>query len=156
MAKYELLYTLPAKFTEDEIAQKKRSIADELVKLGVSVARNDEIGKIRLAYPIRHVRHGHYVLADLEVEPSALSKVNDFLRLHADVLRHQIVKPEPGSKPFVSLADPDARIERRDAAPAPVAPTVPMSQPRSAGPALTAEEIDKKLDALEEDITKAL
>ncbi len=155
MANYELLYTLPAKYTEGEITALREKIGGELSALGISISRNAEIGKIRLAYPMQHVRYGHYVLVNFAAESPVLAKVNEQLRLHPDVLRHQVVRAEAGAKPFVSLADPDARIERREPV-AVAALKVPLMEPVSTGPAITQEELDKKLSAIEEDITKAL
>lgn len=151
MAKYELLYTLPAKYTEGEIAGVKEGITTELKKFGISISRDEEIGKIKLGYPMQHVRHGHYVLVVFEAEAPVIAKLNDYLRLNNEILRHQITHFDPALKPIVALADPEARLERYDAvAPVAVAAAVP------AGPAMTEEELDKKLSALEEDITKAL
>jgi small subunit ribosomal protein S6 len=146
--KYELLYTLPAKYTEEEIAERKNAITAELTKLGLSISRNEEIGKIKLGYPMKHIRHGHYMLVIFESEPTAIAKVNEFLRLHNEILRFQIVAFDPAIKPIVALADPEARREMPEA-PIVAAPIVPVTQ-------LTPEELDKKLDALEDDITKAL
>jgi small subunit ribosomal protein S6 len=152
MAKYELLYTLPAKYTEGEIAAIKGAITTELEKLGLSISRNEEIGKIKLGYPMKHVRHGHYVLVVFEAEPAALAKVNEFLRLHTEILRHQVTHFDPALKPIAMLADPEARIDYRETA----AVSAPVAAPVATGPAMTPEELDKRLSALEEDITKEL
>jgi small subunit ribosomal protein S6 len=154
--KYELLYTLPAKYTEGEVDGVKANITSELEKLGLSISRNEEIGKIKLGYPMQHVRHGHYVLVVFETEPAKIVKLNECLRLNNEVLRHQVTLFDPALKPITALADPEARLERRGAilnrvpTAAEVRPTVP------AGPAMTEEELEKKLSALEEDITKSL
>ena len=62
-------------------------------------------------------------------------------------------------RPFSPVSNPtqaevQARIDYRatENAPAPVIGTAPAP----VGPAMTAEELDKRLEALEEDITKAL
>jgi small subunit ribosomal protein S6 len=151
MAKYELLYILPAKQTDEETKTLKDSVTAELDKLGLKISRNEEIGKIKLGYAMKHVRYGHYILVDFDAEPAALEKITRFFSLRNDVLRFQITKPEPGSKPFAKLADPEARYERREPVPVMAAP-----RPAVSAPALTQEEIDKKLSALEEDITKEL
>ena len=157
MAKYELLYTLPAKYTEGEINALKAKITDGLTALGISVSRNDEIGKIKLAYPMQHVRYGHYVLVDFESDPQVVAKVNEFMRLNSDVIRHQVVVPDAGLKRVTQLADPEARPERRDQLPAGVAAAVmPAPEPIAKGPAISEEELNKKLTAIEEDITKSL
>jgi len=149
MNKYELLYILPAKQTDEETAALKDAISAELETMGLKISRNEDIGKIKLAYAMAHVRHGHYILVEFEAEPAALEKVNRFFGLRNDVLRFQVTKPEAGSKPFGKLADPEARYERREPV-AVAAPAKPAPAP------LTQEEIDKKLSALEEDITKEL
>lgn len=152
MAKYELLYTLPAKYTEEEISAIRASITTELTKLGISISRNDEVGKIKLGYPMQHIRHGHYVLVVFEAEAPVLSKINEFLRLHNEILRHQVVHFNPLAKPISALADPEVRINHRET----VAATATTAPRVETGPALTPEELDKRLSALEEDITKSL
>jgi small subunit ribosomal protein S6 len=155
--KYELLYTLPAKYTEGEANGVKANITSELEKLGLSISRNEEIGKIKLGYPMQHVRHGHYVLVVFEAEPASLAKLNEYMRLNNEVLRHQVTHFDPAVKPIVALADPEARLERREAVPSRVESGAPEARPVApTGPAMTEEELEKKLSALEEDITKAL
>jgi len=151
MAKYELLYILPAKQTDEETSTLKDSISAEITALGIKISRNEEVGKIKLAYPMQHVRHGHYIFAEFEAEPAVLEKLNRLLRLHNDILRFQVTKPDAGAKPFGKLADPEARYERRE-----TVPVMASAKPAPSAPALTQEEIDKKLTALEEDITKEL
>jgi len=157
MAKYELLYTLPAKYTEGEVNGVKANITSELEKLGLSISRNEEIGKIKLGYPIEHVRYGHYVLVVFEAEPAMLAGLDEYLRLNNEVLRHQVTRFDPALKPIAALADPEVRLF---SAPSGTAPSVrvPVSVPvqAPAGPAMTEEELDKRLEALEEDITKSL
>ncbi len=145
---------MPAKYTDEEIAAHKESITAELNKFGISVSRNEEIGKIKLGYPMKHIRHGHYVLVVFECEPTVIAKMNEFLRLHLEILRFQIVKYDPALKPIAQLADPEARLERRETAIPGVAAPVIASAPATA--AMSPEELDKRLSALEEDITKAL
>ena len=154
MAKYELLYTLAAKYTEPELAGVKEKITAELNKLGLSISRNEEIGKIKLGYPMRHVRYGHYVLVVFEADPASLKQLNEYLRLHNEILRHQITHFDAAVKPIGQLADPEARIDYRETVTvgAPIIGTAPAP----VGPAMTPEELDKRLEALEEDITKAL
>lgn len=152
--KYELLYTLPAKYTEGEITGVKANITSELEKLGLSIIRNEEIGKIKLGYPMQHVRYGHYVLVVFETEPANIAKLNEYMRLNNEVLRHQVTLFDPAVKPIVALADPEARLERREPIAVLASSTSTVSAPT--GPAMTEEELNKKLTALEEDITKSL
>jgi hypothetical protein len=103
---------------------------------------------------MKHVRHGHYVLVVFEAEPASLKQVNEYLRLHNEILRHQVTHFDPAVKPITQLADPEARINYRDTVT--VGAQVIGTAPAPVGPAMTPEELDKRLEALEEDITKAL
>ena len=156
MSNYELLYTLPAKYTDVEIRAEQEKITNALTGFGMSISRNEEVGKIKIAYPMSHHRYGHFILVEFDAPAPALAKINEYLRLSKDtILRHQIFKREQGVRPFLKLADPEARIEYREpvavtASVAAVPESIAVSKP------LSQEELDKQLSAIEEDITKSL
>jgi ribosomal protein S6 len=150
MSRYELLYIIPAKYAENEIQPVMDGITAALTKLGVKTSRNEMVGKLKLAYPVNHVRHGYYILVDLDMEDGNLKDVNEMLRLHTDIIRHHVVVKEKKGKPLFKLAsmedidrdrvrgqvDRDTRTRQAAAAPAPKKVEVSM------------EEIDKKLDKI--------
>lgn len=154
MNRYELLYIVPGTFAETEVQPVLDTITKELTKLGAKITRNDMVGKLKLAYPIKKVRHGYYVLVDMELEAEKLSELDKAFRLHADVLRHQVVIKDEKSKPITKLSTVE-RIERermpkkaerqtkeRQAAAA------PKDGEKKAD--VNMEEIDKKLDKIVE------
>lgn len=144
---YELLYIIPAKYTEAEV----KSIMDKIkgiVENGQGVVSEmHNLGKRRLAYSVKHVRFGNYVLMRFSAEAAALAKINDTLRLTSEVLRHLITLANPHLKQIPSFAEEEPRRaaepEERAKPPAPAVPAEPVN----------VEELDKKLDAiLNEDV----
>jgi len=153
MNRYELLYIVPATFAENEIQPVLDGVTKELTKLGAKITRNDMVGKLKLAYPIRTVRHGYFVLVDMELEADQLQALDKAFRLHTDVLRHQVVVKDEKAKPISRLTTVE-RIERE---------RVPkkaerQTKERQAAAAskdrekakVNMEEIDKKLDKIVE------
>src|SRR5688572_22108737 len=135
MSRYELLYIIPATYAETELAPVIDAITKQLTELGCTISRNEMVGKIKLTYPVDHVRYGYYNLVDLDVEASKVQAVNDMLRLHTEVLRHSFMVKDQKAKPVFKLqameeidrdalrrgesADRDARARQAAAAPKP-------------------------------------
>ncbi len=163
---YELLYIIPATFTDDEIGTVEGNVKALLEKNGASIIKTDRLGKLRFAYPIKNVRHGHYVLVRLNADTQALGAIDMALRISPEVLRHLLVRAdEVGDGKFemvqfieVNLDLKDDRPRRRREEPAPtekkdIKEGVAAIEGGSteAKETLSAEELDKKIDsALEE------
>ena len=103
MSRYELLYVIPATYAETELQPVIDAVTKQLTGLGAAISRNDMVGKIKLTYPVDHVRYGYYILVDLDLESSKVSALNDLLRLHTDVLRHSLVVKDQKAKPVFKL-----------------------------------------------------
>ena len=95
MEKYEILYILPAKHTEEELKALSNKIKEIVVSHGGEVNEEHHMGKRKLAYPISHVRYGHYYLIIFSAEQEAIDKLNATLLLTTELLRHLIVKRDP-------------------------------------------------------------
>ncbi len=103
MSRYELLYIIPATYAETELQPVIDAVTKALTGLGATIARNDMVGKIKLTYPVNHVRYGYYVLVDMDLEASKISALNDLMRLHNDVLRHSLMIKDQKAKPVFKL-----------------------------------------------------
>ena len=95
MEKYEILYILPAKHTEEELRALSNNIKEVVVSHGGEVNEEHHMGKRKLAYPISHVRHGHYYLIIFSAEQEIIDKLNATLLLMTELLRHLIIKRDP-------------------------------------------------------------
>ena len=155
MKQYELLYVIPATYAETELQPVMDGVTKELTKLDAKITRNDMVGKLKLAYPIKKVRHGYYVIDDMEIEPSEITALDKAFRHHSDVIRHQMVVKDAKSKPVMSLSSVD-RIDRERPARKRSERTSTDRQ-AAAAPRKDAKkadvdmkEIDKKLDKIVE------
>jgi small subunit ribosomal protein S6 len=90
--RYELLYIVPNKFTEDEAKAINEKIKKQISASEGEIIYSEDWGKKKLAYPIGNFNHGYYKLAEFDLAGSKLQEVDTFLRLSNDVLRHQIVR----------------------------------------------------------------
>ena len=152
---YELLYIIPSKYTEDEVKSVMDKIKGILQDNGAAVSEMHNLGKRRLAYPIKHVRFGNYVLVWFQGDKAAVAKMGEILRLSAEVLRHIIVLRNPLLKKIPDFTEEEQRDSRRssDDGEAPARPTsskrhtsqAPMSRKEDK---VNIEELDKKLDKI--------
>jgi len=175
MNKYELLYIIPGQFADDEID----GVMGDVAKLAeaessVKISRNESLGKIRLAYPIKKVKNGTYVLVHFEAEAEKLNVLDRALLLKDEVLRHTIVHLPDGAEDrkfeFTSYIAPlseEAREargdkkDRKDRYERPKSSTPKIASPTPAtkkdSPAISVEDLDKKLDEiLDQDVTKGI
>ena len=90
--RYELLFIIPNKFTEDEAKAIDEKVKKQIAALGGDVVYTEDWGKKKLAYPISNYAHGYYKLAEFDLEGAKLAELDNSLRLSSDVLRHQIVR----------------------------------------------------------------
>lgn len=176
MQQYELLYIVPTQFTDDEIPEIEKKVGALVEKVGGKVVSSTNLGKIRMAYTIKKIRHGSYILAYFDAEGEAIAELDRQLRLTDEVLRHTILDRPENADPtkfeltsYVAPLTEEAkkaapskkkpRVERPKAAapataPAEIAPPAP-SATSSEESKMSMEELDQKLDKiLEGDIAE--
>ena len=115
MLEYELMYIVPASFTDEEAGKAEQAVAGMLAKAGATPTNTTRVGKLRLAYPIARQTHGHYVLVRFTAESSALAELNNLLRLSPDiVLRHLILRAdEAGDGKYELVPFQPVNVEER-------------------------------------------
>ncbi len=91
---YELLYLIPARLADEEAGAVETKVQAVLTKYGAVVESVKRLGKLRLAYPIKREQYGHYVLAHFSSETSAVAKIEEALRIMADVLRFLVLRAD--------------------------------------------------------------
>jgi len=95
---YEMLYIIPANFTVEEvkpITQKVKKIIEE--NQG-NITLEEDLGKLKLAYPIKNQSHGFYQLFEFDLPKQNLQNLNNLLKLTNDILRFLIVKKKLKTK----------------------------------------------------------
>jgi small subunit ribosomal protein S6 len=88
---YELLYLISNKFSEDEVKPIIEKINSIIVNNQGKITLTEDLGKKRLAYPIKGFRYGYYNLVEFDLVGENLINVDRALRMMNEVLRHQIV-----------------------------------------------------------------
>jgi small subunit ribosomal protein S6 len=92
MNNYELLYIVANQYTEEEAKNIQSKVNSMIEKIGGVLGYQENMGKKKLAYPINHVAHGYYFLAEFELEDGTkLKDISENLRLDKEILRAQIV-----------------------------------------------------------------
>lgn len=89
MKKYELLLVLPGTLDEKEAGKQIEEIKESVSANSQDLELNN-LGKVRLAYPIKQIRYGYYYTLVFNAEPEAVKIISDKLKLRADVLRSMI------------------------------------------------------------------
>ena len=92
MNEYEVTYILRPSLEEAEVEERSNAIADILRNQGGEVTSVERLGKKRLAYEIKDVREGNYVVMQFKSEPAASKELERQLKLHEDVLRALVVR----------------------------------------------------------------
>lgn len=160
---YEILTILPAKFADNEIDAVAERVAKQLELSGAKIAKTENLGKLKLAYAIDHMRYGTYFLFYVEAAPEAMKKIDQDLRLADEVLRHMIVAHPEGvpahtAKPtsYVPPLNAEGRRSSEKSEERPAARRTDKVAPTEEKP-LSTQELDKKLDEiLDSDIMKSI
>lgn len=87
MRNYEMLCVLPGTLTEDEVAAAVDAIKQEINKNEAAQVTVENLGKSKLAYPIKHIRYGYFQLFHFELEENKLKDLKRGVQLVNNVLR---------------------------------------------------------------------
>jgi len=165
---YELIYILPAQYTEAELSEQQGKVTAQVEKLGLQTIRHVPAGKLKFAYPIKHNKYGHYYIMHLSGEEDLIKQLQERLTLTREVLRFLVIKDadvsqEPPKLMSFEDAQARAREERMQRTTRGRAPAGADRQPRkveapvqapvqapaaSEQPSISMEDLDKKLDEI--------
>lgn len=173
MQKYELLAIFPGTLTEDEVVVGAQSVKELMEKQGGMDIQVENLGKSRLAYPMKHIRYGYFRMYYFSAEPTAVQLLQVKLDLSHLMLRAivRVYNPKSEVKKIsqimsdiaISSAIEEAREARKDTASTTHETIQTFSRfPKAEAPmeekitaSVPLEDIDKKLDELlESDLTK--
>ncbi len=111
---YELMYIVRPELEDDAVRVAVKSVRTLIESLGGEVVKTTLWGKRRLAYEVRRLREGHYVLVVFHLDGGKIAEIERALRIHDTVFRHLVVVHE-GPMP-----EPDGEIEEEALAIEPV------------------------------------
>ncbi len=172
MPRYELMYILASSVSDDQVPQTSQEIEGFVSDNGGTDITHENLGKKKLAYPIKKTRNGHYGVINFTADGTTANKLDAKLRTQkATVIRHIIVnlddhlerlEKDKEAQTKMNRNRPAERIaqdklEAEGKAPAQPAATPTPKSVRETKPktvvteAVLEEEIEK---ALNEDLTK--
>ena len=94
MTKYEIMFIVKATMEEEQI----KGVSDELQKLinkkPSKVIEFKEMGRKKLAYPIKKEVSGYYFVMTVEADNETIKEFDRKVLINENVLRHLIIKVE--------------------------------------------------------------
>jgi small subunit ribosomal protein S6 len=91
MRDYELVYIVHPDLDEFAFGDVVERVQSWITASGGEVQKTDIWGKRRLAYPIRKLIEGQYVLVEAQIDPSATSELERNLRFLEPILRYSLI-----------------------------------------------------------------
>lgn len=92
MTDYELTLVLNPQMSEEETPATVDGVGRFIADKGGVVSEVNQWGKRRLAYPIKKLMEGNYVLVQFQLEPQKVVELESDLKLMSGVLRYLVVK----------------------------------------------------------------
>lgn len=94
---YELLYILPGTLAETEVNVVNDKLKAVMTETGATELVVTEIGKNRLAYPMKHIRYGYFFIARFSAETNVVDGIKEKIRLGGDVIRMLLTTYDPAN-----------------------------------------------------------
>lgn len=92
MHKYELIYILQADLDEATIDAAVETIENLIKSNQGEITKTDRWGKRKLAYPIRKMNEGYYVLVIFDFDPQNVVALKRTLGFNEQILRTSILR----------------------------------------------------------------
>jgi small subunit ribosomal protein S6 len=95
MRDYELTYIIKPDLDPAALAGVIERVSGFVtVEGGGAITKTTPWGLRQLAYPIRRYREGQYVFSLIQIEPAAMARIEQRLRMNEDVLRFLMVRAD--------------------------------------------------------------
>jgi small subunit ribosomal protein S6 len=89
---YELVLVLDPGATEEKLETIINGINQNVTALGGEISGTEQWGRRKLAYPIKGVTEGYYVLSRFVLNPTQSNVLETKLRISEDITRHMLIK----------------------------------------------------------------
>lgn len=89
---YELIYIIPVKFAGKEFDKIQDKVKGIIQKDGGQIVYEENLGKKKLSYAIKHNTQGFYIINEFNAEADKVKSINEKIRLTPEVIRHLIFK----------------------------------------------------------------
>jgi small subunit ribosomal protein S6 len=137
MRSYEIVFIVKPDFSEEDLDKLIAQMEGVVTNTGGSVQSVDKWGRRRLAYEVRGVREGHYVMFTIDSNPPTLREFERVLKVTEPVIKFLTVRIDEELKRLDKLRKEREKrsAKRRAAAPPPPAPPPAPAPAPAAAPA---------------------
>lgn len=112
--RYEILYIVANKFTEDEVREINSRVNKIIEGNGGVIIESDLLGKRKLAYRIQKYDHGYYNLIIFDSKGEKVATMERLIRMMKEIIRHVIVVHQVKSiVPAISKKELEKEITER-------------------------------------------
>lgn len=94
MRKYEVVFVHRPDLDEEKSAALIERFKDLIESNGGEVLKIDKWGKRRLAYEVKDLREGVYIIVHMNAEPKVATELDRVFKITDEVLRHIIVRED--------------------------------------------------------------
>ena len=123
MQQYDLNVILDPNLNEAQLRLEKDAIAAQVERVQGEIRDLDEWGNKRLAYPIRKLNEGYYLIYKLSLSENAPRQLTTNLRLRDNVMRVLVTRDRPEQRTRKEAPRSETPAEARPEAPeTPAAP----------------------------------
>jgi len=156
------MYIVSSSIADDQIPTVTDGVLNFITGFGGKVIKEEQMGKKKLAYPIKKTKNGFYSAVTFELDGTKVSDLDTKVRTTEGIIRHLIVSLDEAIQRMAKDAVAQEKMNRSRtmnahtmgagvAAGSPVGATV-STAPVST---ITSENIDEKIEeALSEDLGK--
>lgn len=92
MTKYEIMFIVKATMDDAEITKTADVVKGLISGNGSKVIEFKDLGKKKLAYPIKKEISGNYFLMNVEATHDVIAEFNRKVRINENILRHLVLK----------------------------------------------------------------
>ena len=162
MPQYELMYLLGSQIADTEVPAVTAQILKFVEDFGGSNIQETQLGKKKLAYPIKKTRNGHYVVVTFSMDGQKVNDLDAKIRTQENsVIRYLLVNLDEHLKRTEKDKVAQAKLSKRQLEGQAAGITeVPVRKEKAQAAAeplveINQEDLDKKIEAaLSEDLTK--
>ena len=164
MPKYELMYILASTVSDDQIPSVTEQVKKFVSDAGATEIEEIQLGKKKLAYPIKKTRNGHYVVMNFDIAAAGINALDAKIRTQdSTIIRYLLINLDDHysrlEKDKVAQAKLPKRIEPIEGAeaatPESPKPVAVKEEKKPVAPPMNEEELDKKIEeALTDDLLK--
>ncbi len=89
---YELVFIVNPEVTDEALEPMINNVTQYITGKGGAVVEIARWGRKKLAYPIKHLMEGNYVLIKFKIDPLANKELENNLRISEKIIRHLLIK----------------------------------------------------------------